>query len=182
MVLYGQSWIYRGGVTAYPAESALQRNFTLALSIAAAPQKNDPRPQIWRRRSLEETEGGEIGARLSRRNPGPASAGAAAAPKIFATADATVEHQMRSGPAILASWEGIVSAARGSYEIRRNAFGGCEVFLTFANGDVRRQGRFSTEQQAQAWVESHRGWEMVRRFVAPLLPALAQKRSAASAV
>jgi hypothetical protein len=61
-----------------------------------------------------------------------------------------------------------VSATQGTYEIRPNAFSGYEVFMEFLNGDVRRQGRFSTEGQAQAWVESHKGWLMVRRTLPPL--------------
>ncbi len=72
-----------------------------------------------------------------------------------------------------------VSAAQGTYEIRPNAFGGYEVFIEFSNGDVRRQGRFSTEEKAQAWVQGHKGWHMVRRF--PPQPPMGFQRDSAAA-
>jgi len=73
-----------------------------------------------------------------------------------------------------------VSAAQGVYEVRPNAFGGYDVFIEFSDGDVRQQGRFSTDEQAQAWVESHKGWQMVRRIASPRLPVMSLEESAAA--
>lgn len=56
--------------------------------------------------------------------------------------------------------------SQDTYTITPNAFGGYEVQIAFATGEVRRQGRFTTEAAAQAWIDGHQGWHLVRKSAA----------------